>query len=459
MKKIYIILISLFVFLFCINSVTAMTLKPSGDTTAKRGEEITLYITLDRTSNEKSVSAVDGMFNYDSSIFTLVSSSNLINNWVVLSDINNKIFSYANLEFNNLITNTNQDIAKIILKVNDNAKYGDTTVEVSNPSATDEEGNGLLIEGGSHIVKVLSDVNTLTNITLSGGNIIFDENTLNYNLTVENSVSNIKIDASLTDNKSTFVEKYGPRTVNLSVGKNLIEIKVKAENNEIRTYTINVTRKEKTVNNQLNKSSNNYLSELKLKEGSIVFSKEQLEYLVAVSYDVDEINFELKTEHSKATTNIKGNKDLKVGENTVTITVMAEDGSKREYKIFVTRKEKDLVLSNNSKLKSLTIKGYNIDFDSDKYSYDIRIGNESSLDIIYTKDDSKSNVTITGNENLKDKSMVTVAVIAEDGSISTYKIKIKKDNSMNIILLSAIIILLILIIYLVIKRKRQKKIK
>ena len=53
-----------------------------------------------------------------------------------------------------------------------------------------------------------------------------------------------------------------------------------------------------------------------------------------------------------------------------------EDGSEREYKIEEIRKEQNANLSSNSKLKSLTIKDYNINFSSSVYDYTIKIGNE-----------------------------------------------------------------------------------
>ena len=79
MKKKLMIFVTLFIFLFGINNVNAMTLKPSGASSGKRGEEVTLYITLERSSNEKTVSAVDGTLSYDASVLELVSSSNFAN--------------------------------------------------------------------------------------------------------------------------------------------------------------------------------------------------------------------------------------------------------------------------------------------------------------------------------------------------------------------------------------------
>ena len=46
----------------------------------------------------------------------------------------------------------------------DSAAYGNSTVTINNPSATDENGDGVSISGRSHTVKVLSDVNFLSDL-------------------------------------------------------------------------------------------------------------------------------------------------------------------------------------------------------------------------------------------------------------------------------------------------------
>lgn len=558
MKKKLMIFVTLFIFLFGINSVNAMTLKPSGASSGKRGDEITLYITLNRSSSEKTVSAVDGVLSYDSNVLELVSSSNLMTGWTQFAGISNgSSFGYGNLTFDKLITSTSQNIVKMTFKINSSANYGNTTVSVSNPSATDEVGDSIAVSGGSHNVKVLSDVNTLSNLTISNGTINFNENTTEYNLTIDsnstnisatkkdssssisgdignnslnyglntfkitvtsesgkskvytinitrpdnrsktntlsslklsngkidfnknttsynvavkNNISSIKVEASLTDNKSSFVSGYEPRTVNLNVGNNSIEIKVIAENEEVKTYTINVTRKDvdkpvennstnnEPVKEESKKSNNTNLSELKLSEGTLVFDKEKTEYKVTVAYNIEKIEVTTKTEDEKAKFEITGNEELKVGENIISIKVTAEDDSEKEYKIIVIRKEENANLSSNSKLRSLTIKDYSINFNSSVYNYTIKIGNEDRLNITYTTADSKSDVTITGNENLENGSIIKVTVIAEDGTTTIYKINVEKNNTKNVVIISVMAFLLVALVVLsIILIKSRKK--
>lgn len=239
---------------------------------------------------------------------------------------------------------------------------------------------------------------------------------------------------------------------------------------EVKTYTINVTRKyvDKPANNEptnntppaeeVKKSNNNYLSELKLSNGTLVFDNEKTEYKVTVAYNIEKIEVTTKTEDGKAKFEITGNEELKVGENTITIKVTAEDGSEREYKIEVIRKEQNANLSSNSKLKSLTIKDCNINFSSSVYDYTIKIGNEDRLNITYTTADSKSDVTVTGNENLENGSIIKVTVVAEDGTTTIYKINVEKVNTKNLVIISVMAFLLVTLVVLnVILVKSRKK--
>ena len=65
---------------------------------------------------------------------------------------------------------------------------------------------------------------------------------------------------------------------------------------------------------------------------------------MTVGSDVDEIEIKAEAEDSKAEVLVEGNKNLKIGENTITIKVTAEDETVRTYKIAVTKEKKDQVV-------------------------------------------------------------------------------------------------------------------
>ncbi|MBE6153808.1 MAG: cadherin-like beta sandwich domain-containing protein [Firmicutes bacterium] len=553
-KLLFIVIILL---LFNVKSVHAMTLKPTGNNETSRGKNLSVYLTLIRSDEEYSISAIDGELDYNKNAIELISYTNLLSNWRELSGIkNNNRFAYANLEFNNLINVTNQKIIKLDFKVKQNADYGNTSISISNPTATDELGNEVEIKGGSHIIRVLSDINTLSNIIIDGIKFNFDEtkeefnltteidkiniiatkkdnnstisgdigiqeleygintfkivvtselgtekiytinitrkdtrsevNTLsglvltpeiikfdkdisNYGVTVKNNISEIKLDATLTDSKSSFVDGYGPRKIKLNVGNNLILIKIKSEKGQIKTYSLNIIREKEVIKEDIPEkeeiqeieklSDNNYLKKIIINDTEIVFNKEEYERKITVSNDTEKININIIAEDEKATYTIDGDENLKVGNNTYSVKVKAQDETIREYKIIVHRKEENIPLSNNSKLKDLYIKGYKINFNKDTNEYTLKINKETQLEIIYTLDDSKSDAIIKGNNNLKNGSIIKIIVVAEDRTTTEYIINIVKSsyNPIIIVLLSVISgIVLALIIYLLIIKIKLK---
>lgn len=61
-------------------------------------------------------------------------------------------------------------------------------------------------------------------------------------------------------------------------------------------------------------------------------------YSVTVENDVTEVKIKATAQDSKASIKVSGNEDLKEGANTVSITVTAEDGTQKTYKVTVNRK-------------------------------------------------------------------------------------------------------------------------
>lgn len=69
----------------------------------------------------------------------------------------------------------------------------------------------------------------------------FNKSTLEYNLELENGIDSIVVKAETEDSKSKI---NGTGTIKVNEGVNKVEIKVTAENGNVRTYIINVTVKE-----------------------------------------------------------------------------------------------------------------------------------------------------------------------------------------------------------------------
>lgn len=299
-----------------------------------------------------------------------------------------------------------------------------------------------------------SSENRIKSLSVSGVKFNFDENKTDYNINVGYNVSSIRVESSLKDGSSYFVDGYGPRNVNLMVGNNRVELRIAAENGVVRTYTINIKREE----DPNNRSDDNYLKDIDIKDNDIDFSKDKMDYKITVDYNTSSLDINPKLSSGKSKYEIIGNENLKVGENTIIIRVTSGDNSVREYKIIVNKKDKDQVLSNNSFLKSITIDGYSIDFKKNIYSYTLKIKDEETLNINAITEDVNAKVRIVGNNNLNNNNVIKIIVTAEDKSTSTYSIAVSKEKEINYLLITVIIetiIIIGIIVYLSLKKKKS----
>lgn len=128
-----------------------------------------------------------------------------------------------------------------------------------------------------------------------------------------------------------------------------------------------------------------------------------------------------------ATTSINGIKWSKVKYNNQTAYITSA--------YLTTEKPEE---SNNKNLKSLTISGdYELTpaFDKDVTEYSMTIGTDvDSLDIKAVAEDSSAKVEVSGNDKLlTGENTIEVKVTAEDGTVRTYKINVKKGENANIV--------------------------
>lgn len=89
-----------------------------------------------------------------------------------------------------------------------------------------------------------------------------------------------------------------------------------------------------------NGSSNNYLSDLYVTGYDFTesFNKDNETYFLTVNNDVSSLTT-VAVPEEKSTVKIYGNEEINVGTNKILVTVTAEDGSVRNYRIYVTRQE------------------------------------------------------------------------------------------------------------------------
>lgn len=155
------------------------------------------------------------------------------------------------------------------------------------------------------------------------------------------------------------------------------------------------------------------------------------------SYDIGEVDFSVSkldvkytAEDSKSKVSVSGN-SLSVGKNTVTVTVKAENGTSKSYKITVTRKQDpNYVASSDATLKNIVVSTGQISpvFSKDIKDYVVYLPYETvgtTYVVNGTMNDSKAVGVTEGSVVLAEgKNEVKVIGKAEDGSTCEYKITV-----------------------------------
>ena len=189
-----------------------------------------------------------------------------------------------------------------------------------------------------NVTRSLSSNNNLSSLKSSIGtfDIAFDKDVTVYTLTVPYDTESVILSGGLEDINSVV---DGLIEYKLTEDKTVANITVTSESGEKKVYTVYIIKEAKPVVTPVvyYYSSNNYLKTLEIEGYEITFDKETLEYKIKVKSDVTSLDIKAIPESNKSRVEITGNEKFKKGNNTVTITVTAEDGSTREYKITVDK--------------------------------------------------------------------------------------------------------------------------
>lgn len=294
-----------------------------------------------------------------------------------------------------------------------------------------------------------SSNNQLASMSITGVELGFQKNQYVYQIRVPYETTELAIKAVPEDSKAT-VEITGKQ---LQVGDNTVVVKVTAEDGSSLTYAIYVRREERVL------SSVATLKELTAKEYNLNFNTHQYDYSLTVSNEVIHLDLTAVPTDSKAKVTITGNENFIVGQNVISILVVAEDNTEQRYTITVTKEAEKL--SDDNSLAGLQIQGYSLPFQSDTLNYRLKIGAIDVLSITAIPSDEKATVEILGNKKLKDGSRIRIQVTSESGKVRTYQITIEKEEGKAVFFLIAVAIILVLagvIIWLVI-RKRKLEVK
>lgn len=167
----------------------------------------------------------------------------------------------------------NFTLGTIDVKVKDNIVNSNEKISLSNIIFYYDK-TEYNIDNASDDIRIPSNINTLTNITVNNKNINFQENNTTYNLTVESDSA--KIAVTKKDSNSTVT---GDGTQKLNYGKNTFNIVVTSESGSKKTYTLNITRPD-------SRSKENYLLNFSFYNYDIGFNKDKTSYELTVENNV-----------------------------------------------------------------------------------------------------------------------------------------------------------------------------
>ena len=268
--------------------------------------------------------------------------------------------------------------------------------------------------------KAASTDNNLKSLTINTGTLLpsFSPSETSYEVTVPYAVSSITLNAEVNDALSTL---SGTGTKELSVGENVFEITVTAQNGAKKVYTVTVTRQNASTDNNLKSLTTN------TGEWDNAFDPELTSYIVRVPYAVTSITLNAVVNDALSTLSGAGAKELSVGENVFGITVTAEDGSDKTYTVTVNRDEP----SSDSTLKSIAPSAGTLtpEFDPEITVYDVTVGYKyETIGFDWETSNPGANVFISGDDYLEagDVTVYTITVIAEDGSSTFYIINVTR---------------------------------
>ena len=294
------------------------------------------------------------------------------------------------------------------------------------------------MSGGSTIVGNSISVNIYLNSTDSklvsfGGNLSYDASYLEF----QGCSSTSRLTYSNNGNKFAFVDysTTGITSGNIGtctfatkkVGNTYVGVVSASSTDNGSNLTTNVSGANITINNP--PSSNNNLASLAISPGSINFSPNNTNYSVTVGANTTSVNVTGSVADSKATVTGLGTRGLNYGNNSIAVTVTAENGAQKTYTINVLRKDDR---SSNSNLASLYVSNgtLNPGFNRDITNYSMEVPFEvEKLDLSATAEDSKSTVYINNPDLVSEEiTNVEVTVVAENGNSKVYVISVKRGK-------------------------------
>ena len=324
------------------------------------------------------------------------------------------------------------------------------------------------LEDSETNIKVISADNYLSDIKINDKSLSgFDVDTLKYTYEVDKDTKKIKIEG-ISRNEFANVSGTGEFDLSLKNNEFIFPIKVISESGNSKIYVVRVVRKDFNSNN-IDKT----LKSIMLKDDSgntllFSFKSNVYDYNIDVKNNVTSltINPTLNNEDVSFVKNY-GKQTIKLipGANLVLIKIKDSDGQIVTYSLNITKPLDNS--SSDSYLKSLVIKDYKLDFSKKVKRYILNINSGTKkLDISAIANSDKASIKISGNDNLKEGSIIKIIVTAENETRTVYQITVHIAKKSIIPYIVSFIIVLALgyggynyYKNLKLKRKRELEIK
>lgn len=319
--------------LWCLLPVTAEAAGASfsGSGSVRAGDSVTVTFSVSG-SNIQGITAV---LHYDSSALTLTGTRQLIgDSWSV--DMSGGNLLAYDQSLNNPISGSSAVLA-VTFRVKSGVAAGTKVSATITDIVTSDGNSDQSLNDASWSASVAPPPSGNANLSgLSCGSYAlspsFSAGTTEYSVTVPYDVSRLPLDYSAADGGAN-VSVSGNQ---LSVGVNTVVLTVTAANGATRRYTISVTRQPDPT---ATLSSDADLADLTPSEGKLTpaFAPNITEYAVYVPYETTKLSLSATAKDSKALGVTQPDAALKQGDNVLTVTCTAEDGTTRDYTVHVVR--------------------------------------------------------------------------------------------------------------------------
>ncbi len=341
-------------------------------------------------------------------------------------------FSIEEISSNGLLKSGKNKIVEYKFHVLDNAPSGEAKIYQMDGEdnlkcffTTEERtvncGESLYSEIRINIEK--SNVNKISSIKINGKELPnFNEDTNDYELTVESNVEKVNIAVVKKDEKSAISGNYGDNPV--KYGSNKFTINIISESGIKNTYTFNIIRED-------SRSTVNTLKTLTLSAGEIEFKPNVTDYNVTVENDVEKliITSSLTDPKSKYVEDYTNKViELNEGSNKVEIKVISEKGEEKVYTLNINRS-----LSSNNSLKSLKVNDEKVELKKDEFIYNLILENEITDVVIKAEtNDPKATVELDERYPLQvGDNEIVITVVAASGSKATYTLNITRKKMLS----------------------------